>query len=252
MSRSGPAVCLEVRDYSETSQILRLFTRDDGIVCLIAKGAKRNNSKSGGAVDLFSEGRVVYTSKKSGSLGNLIEFSETVSHSSLREDILRLNIALYALELVNRLVAEDDPNPRVFNLLSNMLGRLGDKDAPLMSVLAYFVKQVMTRLGLLGEIEKCVNCLVDLCGPDAVRPGPVFYSELEGGLLCGACSKGKKERFAVDKSVLEGLGAIRAAETGRNIGMSGKSSFALTRFLDHVVSCNLGRPLRMSKYLFSR
>ena len=251
MRCSGPAICLDVRDYSETSQIIHLFTLNDGAVSLIAKGAKRKKSKSGGAIDLFFEGEVVYIQKKSGTLGTLVEFSETVSHSSLRSDIRRLYTAMYAIELVNKLIADNDPHPRVFSLLSNALLRLGDSDAPLTAVLAYFMKQVLVRVGLLGEIEKCVDCFKDLC----VMDNPVenaFYAEQVGGLLCSVCARQERNKVMVKKTALEGLGVVRSAETGRGSVMSKSAAFSTVVFLDQIVTNNLGRRLRMSKHIVRR
>ena len=55
------AICLRTADYSETSQVVHFLTRAHGLVRLLAKGAKRPRSKSGGAIDLLSEGQVVYS-----------------------------------------------------------------------------------------------------------------------------------------------------------------------------------------------
>ena len=55
------AICLRAIDFSETSQVLTLLTRDEGKVRLMAKGTKRPKSKTGGAIDLLAEGTVVYS-----------------------------------------------------------------------------------------------------------------------------------------------------------------------------------------------
>ena len=67
-----------------------------------------------------------------------MEFSETVSHTSLRRDAQRLNTSLYMLELVHEMLAEGDPHPSVFDLLQRALERMGQDDAPIPAVLAYF------------------------------------------------------------------------------------------------------------------
>ena len=43
---------MRTTDYSETSQVVHFFTRETGVVSLIAKGTKRPKSKSGGPIDL--------------------------------------------------------------------------------------------------------------------------------------------------------------------------------------------------------
>ena len=84
-------ICLRAVDYSETSQVVHFLTRNTGIVNLLAKGTKRPKSKSGGMVDLLAEGEVLFSCKNPETLGLLMEFSETVSRTTLRRDARRLN-----------------------------------------------------------------------------------------------------------------------------------------------------------------
>src|ERR1051325_8908634 len=66
------AVCLRVTDFSETSQIVGLFTRRHGLVPMIAKGAKRQTKKNSmsGPLDLLTSGEVVFVpAKESGGNG---------------------------------------------------------------------------------------------------------------------------------------------------------------------------------------
>ena len=50
------AIVLHAFDYRETSRIVRLATRDFGVVSAIARGAKRPRSKFGQGLDLFTSG----------------------------------------------------------------------------------------------------------------------------------------------------------------------------------------------------
>ena len=83
MRQRAQAICLRATDYSETSQVVAFLTREAGVVRMIAKGTKRAKSKSGGAIDLMSEGEVVYTPSRSGGLGTLVEFVETETHRDM-------------------------------------------------------------------------------------------------------------------------------------------------------------------------
>src|SRR4029079_6690100 len=60
------AICLRVTDFSETSQIVGMFTREHGLVPLIAKGSKRTSKKStmSGPLDLLTSGEVVFVPAK--------------------------------------------------------------------------------------------------------------------------------------------------------------------------------------------
>ena len=59
-------ICLRVTDFSETSQIVGLFTRGHGLVPMIAKGSKRQTKKNtmSGPLDLLTSGEVVFVPAK--------------------------------------------------------------------------------------------------------------------------------------------------------------------------------------------
>ena len=60
MRHREPAICIRATDYSETSQVVCFLTRGAGLVRLLAKGSKRAKSATGGAIDLLSEGDLVF------------------------------------------------------------------------------------------------------------------------------------------------------------------------------------------------
>ena len=55
------AICIRAVDYSETSQIVTLFTKQNGKIGAIAKGSKRPKSSFDGPIELFAYGRIIFT-----------------------------------------------------------------------------------------------------------------------------------------------------------------------------------------------
>lgn len=248
MRQRESAICLKTSDYSETSQVAHFLTRGWGVVRLIAKGTKRPKSKSGGAIDLLNEGELVFTAGSRESLGVLVEFSETHSHTALRSDAGRLNTALYMIELVAAALAEADPHPEVFDLLHNGLGRLDQADAPGAAVLAYFQWRLLKRVGLLGEMRRCVCCQQAAADQGARALRDVHFSSDQGGLLCAACEAGQAEKFRLDGAALAGLAALAAAERGRRVVLPEKQANAVSRLLDYHTTRQFGRPMRMARH----
>jgi len=240
-----PAICLRCVDYSETSQVVNFVTRGCGVVRLIAKGTKRAKSKSGGAIDLLSEGDLVFVTNTKNTLGTLIEFSETVSHAPLRNDARLLNISLYMIELVGETLAEADPHPEVFDLLHNGLLRLCEADAPATAVLAYFQWRLLRRIGLLGEMDRCVSCGREIAGD-------VYFTSSEGGLLCGACEASAVEKFRLAPATLAGLAALAAAEAGKKVALPQKQADAVNRMLAYHITQQLGKELRLTRHVLPR
>ncbi len=243
MRHREEAICLRTTDYSETSQIVHFLTRGCGVVRLIAKGAKRPRSTSGGALDLLSEGDLVFTESRSGSLGVLIEFSESTSRSTLRKDAARLGAALYAIELVAEMLAEADPLPKAFDLLHNALLRMGQADAPVQAVLAYFQWRLLRHVGLLGELRRCASC-----GGEVNRERDTYFSSASGGLLCDRCQAGATEKVPVERSVLAGMVALAAAESGRRASLPDALAKGVNRLLAYHASYQIGKPLKMSRH----
>ncbi len=241
MSTTDTAICIRATDYSETSQVLTLLTRDNGVVRLLAKGSKRPKSKSGGAIDLLAEGRCVFTVPKGESLGVLIEFAEAISRTTLRSRLERLNAALYMLEVCGALLGEGDPHPEVFDLLHSALDRVGQANSSPQRILAYFQWRLIRHVGLLGELGECVSC----GGKIGMRE--VYFSSSLGGLLCRNCEPGVTEKYHVSSAALSGLAALAAAEAGKKPTLPDKQADAANILLAYHIQYQLGRRLKTAR-----
>ena len=254
MRQREPAICLRTHDYSETSQVVHFLTRTSGVVRLLAKGTKRPKSKSGGALDLLSEGDLVFSGAGRLTLGTLMEFTETVPHLDLRHDGRRLNVAVFLLELAAEMLPESDPHPEVFDLLHNALVRLGQEGAPVAAVLAYFQWRLLRHVGLLGQLNDCVVCGDTILTPaDATSlrlpPRDVYFSSFQGGLLCGACESATVEKYLLDRDTLSAIAILLAVEAGQKAPLPDKQARALTRLLNSHITQQLGKPLKMARYV---
>lgn len=249
MRHRQQAICLRTTDYSETSQIVHFLARDLGVVKMIAKGSKRPKSKTGGALDLLSEGDLVFSSGRGEALGTLIEFTETESRTALRRDAARLNTALYLLELTAAMLAENDPHPEVFDLLHNALARLGQDDAPAGAVLAYSQWRMLRHVGLLGEMSVCVGCGTPTAGAAPGDLRHMVFSSRRGGLLCGSCESGATEKTPVDAAALAGISALTDAEAGRKTDLPDDHARSVSRLLAYHITEQLGKRLRMERHV---
>jgi len=243
-----PAICLRATDYSETSQVVHFLTRGAGTVRLLAKGAKRPKSNSGGPIDLLNEGDLVFATAGGESLGALIEFSQTTAHQALRRDARRLNTALYMIELAAEMLAEGDPFPEVFDLLHKGLARLGEPDAPAAAVLAYYQWRLLHHVGLMGQMEACVECGQGMTGRAKRSAGRVCFSSEQGGLLCADCEPSAAEKYVLDGPALAGLAALAATQAGKRVSLPERQADALNRLLAYHVSHQLGKQLKMARH----
>src|SRR5215470_5833608 len=87
-------------DWSETSRIATMFTREFGKVRVLAKGGRRLKSNFEVALDLLTVCRIVLIRKSSGSLDLLTEAQVAERFPELRTNLPALYAAYYVAELL--------------------------------------------------------------------------------------------------------------------------------------------------------
>src|SRR5437667_5472422 len=121
------AVALVVRgtDWSETSRIATLWSREFGKLRVLAKGGRRLKSNFEFALDLLNVCRIVLLRKSSGGLDLLTEAQVAERFPALRTDLPALYAAYYVAELLAEGAEEYDPHPALFDAALDALRDLG-------------------------------------------------------------------------------------------------------------------------------
>src|SRR3989442_7775796 len=150
-------ICLRKIEYSETSQILPLLSRDHGLLRVIAKGAHRTTkagaSRFGGGIDLLDVGEAVFMHAPEKQLATLCEWTLQDGHLSLRTNLRAVYLGLYAAELVATLIEEHDPHPELFDRLQQTLSEL--ETSCIEEAFVAFELDLLRETGYLPQIECC-------------------------------------------------------------------------------------------------
>lgn len=116
-----PAFVLHARAYRETSLLLECLTRDHGRVGLIARGVRRERTRTPRALlQPLIPVRVGWNGR--GELATLTQVEAAASGFDLDGDALLC--ALYLNELVLRITPRQDPHPQLFADYAETLARL--------------------------------------------------------------------------------------------------------------------------------
>ncbi|MEM1028112.1 MAG: DNA repair protein RecO [Planctomycetota bacterium] len=119
------AICIRDLDWSETSQVVVLLTQTRGKVRGIAKGSRRMSpsgiARFSGGIDLLTAGEVVATTRPSSELAAITEWDLQANFFQLRRDLRGQRVGMYAADLCNALLADEDPHPVVFGLMKELL-----------------------------------------------------------------------------------------------------------------------------------
>ena len=120
------ALVLRTTDWSETSRIATLWTREMGKVRVLAKGGRRLKSAFESALDLLTVCDIVLLRKSSGSLDLLTEAQVVRRFPRLRTDLAALHAAYYVAELLSEWTEDYDPHPNLYDEAVATLGELGE------------------------------------------------------------------------------------------------------------------------------
>jgi DNA repair protein RecO (recombination protein O) len=196
---SDACICLRKFEYSETSQILTLLSRDHGLLRVIAKGAHRQTkagaSKFDGGIDLLDSGDGVFTDDPARELATLTEWKLRDGHLHLRRALRGLYLGLYGAELIATLFEEHDAHPEVFDRFAAAIPML-ETDRREEHFLSLEL-DLLQHSGYLPELSRCLNCNAELRNARAA-----FFSASRGGVLCASCESGFPDRERLDPRLL--------------------------------------------------
>lgn len=178
------AIVLHAFDYLETSRVLRLITREAGVLSVLAKGARRTRGRVGTGVDLFAEGEAQIYTKPTRDLHTLGAFDVSVSRSGIATEMSRFTAASALAELTLR-IAGDDAGPALFDGLSKSLSAIENAtgDSVVERALAGAWRMV-ANAGFTPSVDVCTACQSSL-DPDAT----VVFSHPAGGAVCDSCGR---------------------------------------------------------------
>ena len=136
-----PCYILHRRDYSESSLILEVFSREYGRVNLLAKGAKRNKKQQADTFNLYQEYNIAWSAKSE--LGTLIDI-EPLGAETLNPGLMMTGF--YMNEVLLRLLHKDEPHPDLYDSYKETIYELMNGE-PEQIVLRYYEKNLLQSLG---------------------------------------------------------------------------------------------------------
>jgi len=194
-------IVLKTYALGDTSRIAVVYTREHGIVKMVAKGARRTPSRFGFSLEPLSRSNFVFYHKVDRDLHLLSQADTLDAVGSRLADLTRLAHAQASLELIDRLVWGEESHAELYNLLVATLAAIGA--APLTELPAItiaFELQAASLLGYRPRLDACAGCGNRLSSDR-------LFSPARGGLLCDRCAaEGGAVRLSAD--ALAGLALL--------------------------------------------
>lgn len=237
------ALALVVRglDWSETSRIVTLFTREFGRVRALAKGGRRLKSNFDVAFDLLNVCSVLFLKKAHGGLDLLTEARTEERFPALRKDLFSLYSGYYIAELLADGTQDYDPHPDLFDAALATLRSL-EKRSALESLLSFELVW-LRELGYSPRLDACSACGSGVMPHEGSR---VFFSPQAGGVLCPNCGPAAADRRTISIAALQALTGMTEGRPNANLtAVRGE----LRSLFGQMVSFVLGRRPKLLSYL---
>lgn len=244
MSRiSTRGLVLRRLPYSETSQIVWVFTRDHGVLHVMAKGSLRLARKSSSFPAPF-DGAGWYDMVIRAGRGDVHQVYEArlvEGFDHLRRSLPCYLDAQFALEVMLKMFSPGDPHPQFLRGALAYLKLLGvGKGRRVLR--NHFYGQMLLETGFSPDWSACTEC-------GEAPEGSQVAVWVPRGFLCSNCRQGSEER--VTRQVVEYLAAEAQVPWGRVPGLSVETAILESswRLLRSILLYHLERPPHSLRYL---
>lgn len=222
----------------EADKILTVLTAEHGRLPVIARGARRKNSRIAAASELLAYAELVLYERRGWYL--LDEASTVALWDNVRRDVERLALASYFAEMTEAVTAEETPAPDVLSLLLNALYALDATEKPPELVKAAFELKLLALSGYEPLVAECA-----VCGSPTPEE-PLFDAE-EGVVVCRSCAGAAARRLsALDAGSLAAMRHVLGAERKRmlSFALRGETMARFSRVCETFALRQLDRSFR--------
>lgn len=235
-----PSLCVRHWDWSETSQVVSLFTRSRGVVRVLAKGSKRPGTPYSGGVEALTLGDAGIVFKSSSDLSLLTEWDLRDPMLHLRSSLGAFHAAHFIADTIRHLIIDADPHPVLFDRSVDALKQLAGPTRVVHAVLARFQWAALVEAGYKPEL------LVDV---STRQPLPDDAEVAFDPALGGATSQGVPGAWRLSAATLDVLRRLDASEPTRRRAPA-ESVERASRFLAAYTRWLVGRPLPTAALVF--
>ena len=148
-------IILKGASFKENDRLVTVLTPEYGLIRALAPGAKKHKSQLRGRTQLFVVNELLFI--KGRSLDKIIGADTLYTYPGLSRDLGKLATAQYLAELSLALAVDEQPQPELYELLNEHLGRVeafkvGE------SVYPYLASAVFHLLAIAGLTPQVFDC----------------------------------------------------------------------------------------------
>jgi DNA repair protein RecO (recombination protein O) len=151
-------IVLKTTKYSESSLIVKIFTKKHGLLSFMVQGVRSSKNKQKGNIlqPLNCLNLEIYL-KEQRNLNKLKEYSTQFIYKNLYQDFSKQSIAIFCVELISKCIKEQEINERLYNYLSLFLLQLDEEMSAVENKPLFFMLELASILGFEPSIQNILH-----------------------------------------------------------------------------------------------
>ena len=185
---SSEGIVLRQRKIANNRRMIVLFTKRYGKLSAGTSINEKRKSRSALALRPFTYAD--YNIFKGREIYNIDSAQVNKSFYSIGEDIDRFLTASICIEYLDKVLAEGEPMPLLFDLTLEFLQSVSQAGKNAETLLLAYLFKTLKMLGVAPELSCCVNCgkRLEEFDKDKFKS----FSVTSGGIICDDCAKEEK------------------------------------------------------------
>ena len=230
-------IVLSDTNYSESSKILNVLTKEHGKIGIISKGCRnlKSSLRSVSSKLTYAYFNIYY---KQEGLSVLISVDIINDFSNIKQDLFKIGYATFLSDLTNQVLKETSSN-EIFDLFINGLIKINDDFDP-MIITNIIELKYLNYLGVMPILDCC-----SVCGSNKKI---VTVSSFSGGYLCVNCYKNE---YIVDEKTVKLLRMFSYVDISKikELNILPKNKNEINKFLENYYDRYTGIYLKSKDFL---
>jgi len=233
------ALVLKTIHFQETSSIVKLFTKEQGKISVIAKGARRLKSALRGYLEPLNHIEAIYYYKITRDIQTLSKVDLLQSFFSNTLDIECNIYGTAVLEVIDKVVYDHQYDNKIFNLAVQILKNIDLHADQCRILFADFLLALADILGYKLDPSVCSQC--------KTRLTTAIYNPGSGRLVCRDCGRYNSSTHKLSEREIQLLNDLSRCnlDTGVNLSVEPSVANRITQLLIKYLSYHLDYPLNL-------
>lgn len=185
-------------DRDESDRLFTIYTKNYGLINLLARSERKIKSKLRSGLELFYLSEIEFIQGKAQK--TLTDAILINKFNIIRKDIERLKVSYQISGLVDKLLRGQEPDKDVWKLLNEVFEKLNSthlKEFKISLVYYYFLWNFISTLGYQIDLYDCFVC------QKKIILGKIFIIPKEGGLICENCRTKFKNSKPIEPNLIK-------------------------------------------------